>query len=242
MKRFFSIAALIVTAAIFAENCSPSLYSQTKIMKKSKQILADSGDYYVGKWIMRDKRVSLDTLVKICSPNISQYDSVRNAIFNSIAEVNDTRILELMSVKLVSGNPLEILAASAYIYRYYGIEMKVGQDVPLASLLILFHSTADNLKKRNSPYYKSIEQKANIAQTFPKSEDLYREFIVNKDLSFPARSWFVESLLENPDREIVATFLLDLEIELSEEDPILNSVKNVIYTLMNRGAQGDWIP
>lgn len=211
-------------------------------MKKSKQILADSSDYYVKKWIMRDERVSLDTLVKICSPNISQYDSVRNAIFNGVSEINDAKILELMSVKVVSGNPLEILAASAYIYRYYGIEMKVGQNIPLASMLVLFHSTAENLKKRNSPYYKDVEQKARVAQTFPKSEDLYKEFIVNKELSFPARTWFVESLLENSDREIVATFLLDLEMELDEEDPVLTSVKTVIYTLMTRGAQGDWIP
>jgi hypothetical protein len=146
-----------------------------------------------------------------------------------------------MSVKIVLGNPIEKLTASAYIYRYYGIEMKIGQNIPLASLLVLFHMTADNLKNGNSVYYKSIEKKSEIAKTFPKSESLYYDFILDKNISFPVRVWFVESLLENPDREIVATFLLDLEAEAEQNDPIRSVLRKAIYTLMSRGTQGDWI-
>ena len=241
MKWLCKISIVVFILVICAVNCTLPPYSQSRIMKRSRQMLADSGDYYLGKWLVRDRRVSIDSLVRICSPNISQFDSVRGAIFNTIAEINDTAVLQLMSIKVVSGNPIEKLIASAYIYRYYGIEMKVGQDIPLASLLVLFHTTADKLKNTNSPLYRCIEHKREFVKTFPKSESLYREFILNSDLTHSVRVWFVESLLETADREMVTAFLMDLETELNERDPISNVTTDAIYTLMIRGAGGNWL-
>jgi hypothetical protein len=241
MKRFFKIALFGLIAIGLVINCSLPPYSQTQIMKRSRRILAESDEYYLGRWFERSKRVSLDTLCKISAPNISQFDNVRNAIFNYIAEIKDTTVLRLMSIKVVSGNPIEKLTASAYIYRYYGIEMRGGQHLPLASLLVLFHSAANNLRSISSPFYRSVEQRAEIAKTFPKSEGLYHDFILNRELSFPARNWFVESLLEHSDREIVTIFLLNLESKLEDDDPIAEVLNKTIYTLMNRGTQGDWV-
>jgi hypothetical protein len=120
--------------------------------------------------------------------------------------------------------------------------MTFDQDVPLASLLLLFHSTADNLSKSNySQFYTSIEKRNEIAKTFPKTQNLYREFILNENLSTNIRTWFVESLLCNNDREIVSTFLLGIEAELEEDSPIQEVVNQTIYTIINQGAKGDWI-
>jgi hypothetical protein len=240
MKFFLSFAVFILM--LLHISCSYQYYSQDKIMKKSKQMLADSGDYYLGKWFVRDKKVSFDTLTKICAPNIGQYDVVRSAIFACLSEITDTTILKLMGVKVVSGNPIEKLTASAYIYKYYGIKMTLSDDVPLASLLILFHSTADNLSKSNkSQLDVGIEQRNEIAKTFPKTENLYKEFILNQGLPLNVRTWFVESLLENDDREMVTTFLFGVEAELSEDDAINEVVKETIYTLMSRGVKGGWL-
>ena len=241
MKKCFKILIItIITTIIVAVNCGLPPYSQARIMNKSRQILNEDGDYYLTKWLLEDKRVSIDSLVRISSPNISQFDSVRMGIFNAIAEVRDTAVLKLMSVKVVSGNSIEKLTASTYIYNYYGIEMKMGQDVPLASLLVLFHTTADRLKNRNSSLYGNIEQKREIVKTFPKSESLYREFITNQDLTHSVRHWFVRSLLETSEREVVAAFLTDLEAGLCKKDPINSVVNEGIYTLTNRGAGGNW--
>jgi hypothetical protein len=240
MKNFFVLVAFVFIFLLI--NCSLPPYSQDKIMKKSKQMLVDSGEYYLEKWLIRDKRVSFDTLTKICAPNISQYDSIRNAIFTCLFEITDTVVLKLMGVKVISGNPIEKLTASAYIYKYYGIKMALGQDVPLASSLLLFHSMADNLSKSGNPkLYANIEQRSEIAKTFPKTENLYREFILNQKLLPNVRIWFVESLLENGDREMVTTFLLGIEAELNEDDAIYETVKETIYTLMNNGIKGDWM-
>jgi hypothetical protein len=240
MKKSWFLIVFVL--AFLLINCSLPPYSQNRIMRKSKQMLSDSGDYYLGKWLVRDKRVSFDTLVKICTPNISQYDSIRNVIFVCLSEITDTTILELMGVKVVSGNPIEKLIASAYIYKYYGIKMALGQDAPLASLLLLFYSTADDLsKKSNSHIFTNVEFRSEIAKTFPQTENLYREFILNQEIAPNIRIWFVESLLENSDREIVATFLLGIEVEISEDDPILETVRETIYTTMNHGTKGDWI-
>ncbi|MDR0305192.1 MAG: hypothetical protein LBH98_10585 [Chitinispirillales bacterium] len=240
MRCFFE-SVIFVFIFLFL-NCSLPPYSQDKIIKKSKQILADSGDYYLEKWLVREKRVSLDTLVKICAPNIGQYDSVRNALFTCLSEITDTTILKLMGVKVISGNPIEKLTASAYIYKYYGVKMTLSQDVPLASSLLLFNSTANNLSKiSNSQIYANVEQRSEIAKTFPQTENLYREFILNQELSPNVRIWFVRSLLEHDDREMVMTFLLGIEAELSKNDSVYEFIEETIYAIMNRGTKGAWI-
>jgi hypothetical protein len=242
MKKRFAIIIIIIFSVIFlAGNCTLPAYSQTRIINICKQILADSGEHHLGTWIVKDKRVSIDTLVKICSPNISQFDTVRFAIFYALSEIKDTSILNLMSVKAVSGNSIEKLSASAYIYQYYGIKMKVGQDIPLASFLFLFNTTADKLKNKNSTLYNNIEQKREIANTFPQSENLYYDFILNQNYKDYVRAWFVKSLLEAQDREIASAFLMDLMTELNEKDPIHNVVSESVYTLMNTGTGGGWI-
>jgi len=233
----------VLLSLVLLANCSLPPYSQEKIMRKSRQMLADSGEYYLERRLVRDKRISLDSLAVICAPNIGEYDSVRGAIFACLFNVKDTSILKLMGIKAVSGNTVERLSASAYIYNYYGVKMLLGQDVPLASLLLLFHSTAENLSKNiNSfQYYANIDRRREIALTFPETESLYKEFIFNSDLHLQVRTWFVESLQENKDREMVVTFLLGIEAELSEGDMIRQAVEETVYTVINRGTKGDWI-
>jgi hypothetical protein len=94
---------------------------------------------------------------------------------------------------------------------------------------------------RHSSLHKDVEQKGEVAKTFPRSENLYRDFILNPNIDFSARVWFVESLLESKDREIIATFLLDLKTELNEEDPMYNVVNDAVYTLMSGEIGGDWL-
>jgi len=241
-KLLFTIMVFIAAAVLVVFNSVLVPYSQARIIKKSKQMLTDKGnDYNLHKWFVSDKRVCIDTLIIISSPNISQYDSVRTAIFNALTEIKDTTILKLMNMKVVSGNPIEKLTASAYIYQYYGIEMKTGKDIPLASMLVLFHTAADKLKNKNSSLYKNNERKVELAKTFPESEILYREFIMDTNLDFLTRSWFVESLLEVDEREIAAAFLMDLQTELTEKDPVLRMVNETSFTLMNRVAGGSWV-
>lgn len=243
MRKLVLIIVIFAAAAILVV-CNSELvpYSQTQIIKKSKQMLTENGnDYNLHKWFENDKRVCIDTLIIISSPNISQYDSVRTAIFNALTEIKDTNVLKLMSVKVVSGNPIEKLTASAYIYQYYGIEIKTGKDIPLASMLVLFHTVADKLQEKNSSIYKNNEHKIEIAQTFPESETLYKEFIMNNNLDFFVRAWFVESLLEADEREIAIAFLMDLQTELNEKDPVLRVINETSFALMNDVAGGSWV-
>lgn len=240
-KKLIVIITFVAAAIFFTLNCSLPPYSQTKLMIKCKEIINDSGnDHNLSKWFVSDKRVSIDSLVKISSPNISQYDNIRMTIFNALTEIKDTSVLQLMSVKVASGNPIEKLIASAYIYQYYGIEVKSGQNIPLASMLVLFNTTADKLKNRNSTLYKNNEHKIEVAKTFPESESLYSEFIKKADLEYPARLWFIESLLKTEDSEIAAAFLMDLKIELNEKDAVFNAVEETIDKLLNQSISGDW--
>jgi hypothetical protein len=188
--------------------------------------------------------VSLDTLVKICTPKINPGDSVRNTIFAYLLQISDTAVVELMGAKIILGNSAEKLAAAAYIYKYYEYEYEARdeKDTASAALLFLFHSIADNLaKKPDSRLYNNIEQKAEIATTFPKTENLYREFILNQKFPANVRTWFVESLMEHDEREIVITFLLDIDSELDVNDPNYDVVRQTLYTLMSRGTKGGWI-
>jgi len=235
MKKFWFLVVLVF-------GCSFSPFSQTEIMKKSKQILEDDGDLHLKKWFIDNKRVSLDTLVKICQPQINAGDSVRNVIFAYLSNIFNPSVIELMGEKIVSGNGAEKFAAAFYIYRYYEFETYDENDTAFAALFFLFHSVAENLsKKPNLRLYNDIEQKAEIAATFPKSENLYREFILNQKFPANVRTWFVESLMEHNEREIVITFLLDIDSELDENDPNYDIVRKTIYTLMDRGTKGGWM-
>ena len=241
-------------------SCMSTPYSQDRIMRKSKRMLADSGGYflaryypedsgkyhysryYLTRWFECDKRISLDTLTRICAANIGEYDSVRSAIFIGMSEIMDTKILKFMGDKLAFGNPLEKLTASTYIYNYYGIKMTFGDGVPLASSILLFYTIADSLSKSvSSPFYADIDKKREIAKTFPQTQGLYREFILNENSSFDTRVWFVESLMEHTDREMVSTFLLGIDADLGEEDQLRQVVGNTVYAVMSRGTQGGWL-
>jgi len=225
--------------------CSLPPLSQAEIIKKSKQILEDDGYLHLKKWLTDNKRVSLDTLAKICMPPINTGDSVRIAIFNYLSKISNKTVVNLMGVKIVSGKNGEKLAAAKYIYEYYEFEERGEQneyDTTFAALLFLFYSIAENLSKNpNSRLYNNVEQKAEIATTFPKSENLYREFILEKKFPANVRTWFIESLIEHGDREIVITFLLDIVSELEKNDPDYNVVYETLYTLMSRGTKGGWM-
>ena len=235
MKKFWFLVVLVF-------GCSLSPLSQAEIIKKSKRTLEDDGYLHLRKWLTDDKRVSIDTLAKICLPQINTGDSVRNAIFTYLSRISNKTVIELMGAKIVSGGSGEKLIAAAYIYEYYKFEKRDECDTTFAALLFLFHSIADNLSKNpNSRLYNSIEQKAEIATTFPKTENLYREFILNQKFPTNVRTWFIESLMEHGDREIVITFLLDIDSELDKNDPDYGVVQETLYTLMSRGTKGGWM-
>jgi len=235
MKKFWILVVLVF-------GCSFSPLSQAEIMKKSKQILEDEGHLHLKKWFIDNKRVSLDTLAKICLSQISASDSVRNAIFVYLSNIHNPAVVELMGVKIVSGDSDQKLTAASYIYRYYEFEAHDECDTAFAARLFLFHSIAENLSKSpNSRLYNDIERKAEIAATFPKTENLYREFILNQKFPTSVRTWFIESLLEHGEREIAITFLLDIDAELDKTDPNYGVVHETLYTLMSRGTKGGWM-
>lgn len=223
IRLVFTVALFAVTAFFAVENGSKP-YSQARIMSKSEQILSDGSQSDLLKWLSHDKRVSIDTLIAISSGNISPFDTVRSAIFNGISEIKDPNILQLMGIKISNGNPVEKIIASTYVYLYYGVEMRLEKHMPLASDLILFHSTANALRDGILPFDASAQRMSELAATFPGSKRLYREFILNRELSCSVRKWFVESMPKNPECEDTNAFLQDLHLNLSEDDPLFNAL------------------